>query len=434
MTIPSIRNIQRYSVFINRALPYDPAWWGSNGGGYTLEAPLPPSVVGVQDPTWSNVVRDRAKYPLESWSQIRKSGAIKMTPYYNKSVTTTSRAVYVPRVLLSANVARNDPGTECGEGISRTTFESLIQTKSTDWPAYPLNGYWNSYEDTKEKLIKEVKSQLFANASSDYDVLTELAESKETVTYVMRFLREGLSLLKSLKKHPFRTLGDAWLQYRYAITPLLYSAEDIARVVKKYQSRSRYYTYRSKANEILAPSRTIPPNGHFQTIEGSIVVRGVCKKRYNVSDGLGPLVDLLAMNPLKTGWELVPLSFVVDWFINIGDVLSTLMYVDWAADTKCCISVKEKITRKYYYRDSYQSTAYWPHTHTDPQKRGGVAATFSTSEVYQIAETREESYDRFLHDIKDVDLVLAPFLNWKRWLDATALSRQSLSTALRRLK
>lgn len=44
-----------------------------------------------------------------------------------------------------------------------------------------------------------------------------------------------------------------------------------------------------------------------------------------------PNVDTLnrlgALNPLSVVWELVPFSFVADWFINIGDCISELSWL-----------------------------------------------------------------------------------------------------------
>jgi hypothetical protein len=43
------------------------------------------------------------------------------------------------------------------------------------------------------------------------------------------------------------------------------------------------------------------------------------------------LLDTLGVHPdLKTAWDIVPLSFVVDYFIPVGDILESLHPRGWA--------------------------------------------------------------------------------------------------------
>ena len=68
----------------------------------------------------------------------------------------------------------------------------------------------------------------------------------------------------------------------------------------------------------------------------------------------------LGNNPLLTAWELVPYSFVVDWFIPIGDFLSQfsashgLQYVSGTSVTY----IKYSANRSYrHYRAAYPNDA-----------------------------------------------------------------------------
>lgn len=50
--------------------------------------------------------------------------------------------------------------------------------------------------------------------------------------------------------------------------------------------------------------------------------------RVEVADPNARLASQLGfVNPAVVAWELVPFSFVVDWFVNVGDVLSS--YTDF---------------------------------------------------------------------------------------------------------
>jgi hypothetical protein len=82
-------------------------------------------------------------------------------------------------------------------------------------------------------------------------------------------------------------------------------------------------------------------------------------------------------DPLGTAWELIPLSFVVDWFLNIGSALQALQAllliaerVGWTTVTTSFTvkTVPEWKVQTSYYRDLYRYDgtlfADWPYEET----------------------------------------------------------------------
>lgn len=53
--------------------------------------------------------------------------------------------------------------------------------------------------------------------------------------------------------------------------------------------------------------------------------------------------SLTHANFVTTAWELIPLSFVVDWFINIGDVLTSTLSPNLALNEGATYSVRYSI-------------------------------------------------------------------------------------------
>lgn len=186
-------------------------------------------------------------------------------------------------------------------------------------------------------LVTSLRSE--ANSGS-FDLLTEVAEFPETVKWLYGLLREIISLFRKTKRQvsfirkdaAIKDVGDKitslWMQYRYAVTPLVHSVADglslLEHEVVKYQSFRQGLTER----------KTLTLNG--VDIDFDVVHRCVIKHRYGL-DGLR-LSDVLKSNLLSTSWELVPLSWAVDWALNIGNLLSALQLPSNVDQENSCYS------------------------------------------------------------------------------------------------
>lgn len=122
-------------------------------------------------------------------------------------------------------------------------------------------------------------------------------------------------------------VADTWLEYSYAWKPLLsdlYShANAFATLMVETGHTWRYCTVRTSSERRTDGS----------TIAGQMVIADAKHSRkfmamgvkYRIPEGALNLTTALGLqNPLIVAWELVPFSFVVDWFLPIGDALSAL--------------------------------------------------------------------------------------------------------------
>lgn len=121
-------------------------------------------------------------------------------------------------------------------------------------------------------------------------------------------------------------LADTWLEYSYAFRPLLNdiygAAEAIANVpfakplevAKVSQKISKPLTGRVTSASVLGD----------WVFEGSQTVMREVGVRYFSDNPLHALASLGLTNPAVLVWELVTLSFVVDWFYPLGNTLDSL--------------------------------------------------------------------------------------------------------------
>lgn len=182
------------------------------------------------------------------------------------------------------------------------------------------------------------------------DLATSLAEGRQTaqlITDTASFLANAYTSLRSGDWKGFRrltgwsdkpgrtarelgkTAASAWLSYRYGWTPLLSSVYGAAEALALTARTIPPVTARGKREEDVNNSQYVGSGtdyGRFYSTKGKV---GSTARLDFLPDGgcLQQLRSLGLTNPLLVAWELVPYSFVVDWFIPIGNALSCL---DWA--------------------------------------------------------------------------------------------------------
>lgn len=197
-------------------------------------------------------------------------------------------------------------------------------------------------DDAKYRCLEQI-------GEAKWNLALFAAESAQTVNMIASTASTLAKAYKALRKGQFkkaaRTLGiatptpsarNSWLGYRYGWVPLLgdvaSAAEAAASVLYKkpemqhvlcrgsksesstmtrYSSSTSDYTFgsglKSSARDVFKLTRT--------ETKAWLTVR--CKSRTFMR-----LEQFGLANPLALAWELVPFSFVADWFIGIGNYLN----------------------------------------------------------------------------------------------------------------
>lgn len=209
-------------------------------------------------------------------------------------------------------------------GNAALTYKAEILRSKTRWTK-ALEEEWladrMAHFSVDEGLVTEALAQINAKT---LDLLTTLAELPETIQMIVDILKKVADLIVGYKKeigHLGKILKDPkelsekaaslWLQYRYGIMPLIYTVQGALEVLEEQSKGVEFIDVKKK--------KTITSKV-FTDIEVEQIHRVFIKRR---------IVDFtvdnsLLINPALTAWELVTLSFVIDWFLNIGDILASL--------------------------------------------------------------------------------------------------------------
>lgn len=225
-------------------------------------------------------------------------------------------------------------------------------------------------------------------------------------------------MLKLRAKALSQLFASEWLRYRYGIKPLIADVQAGLAALKKvydqkpvrYASRASTSVFDSKNNPLVYTSATETLN-YWRNDTHSVKVRAVFTDEYVYS----PFneVGVLFNNLLTVGWELTRLSFVFDWFVNLGDVLQANAPRVGIKPLGGTVTVRQERT-SFWYASSLTHTVY----NVSGPPSDTAKAAWNTVDRYVMSD----SIGRLV--IKD-DFRLG---NFTRAMDAITLIKQQIGS------
>lgn len=200
-----------------------------------------------------------------------------------------------------------------------------------------------------------VRSQIGRSSTDNWENVAEFDKTVRTLRHPIdswwAFDRKSSALLGGAK-----SLASAWLIYRYGIRPLISSVD--ATLVQLYRN-VRPIRVTSRAVEKLSAQT----NTTFNVTSGSFigVVRRNISETYTIrAMSLDQAITddfhkfgFSSKSLLTLPWELIPYSFVVDWFFNVSDYIGSLANVFQPVSLGQCLVIKSDTTE---YRQTVSNT------------------------------------------------------------------------------
>lgn len=248
----------------------------------------------------------------------RRSGQIIMNPMFSEKITATSTGGNGIKI-------KNKTQSLCAG-----TYRNHIYEKNGDHFARSMLGS-NSYPQFLSVLTPEEIEDACVEASTC--VMNKRGRSDSNLWETAAELHKTGRLLQNLGKRSKdlitknSAIYDEWLSYRYGLLPIIRDTEAVLNGIKKSTGRirktSRCGASLSKTqNDSFSENVDTVTNSWTRSTTDSLVVRAMSIDEYtaNVVNNIGFTTKGLLTLP----WELIPYSFVADWFLNVGDFIGAL--------------------------------------------------------------------------------------------------------------
>lgn len=289
----------------------------------------------------------------------------RVAPYVGSIITNPPFTVitsYSERYMKGYNTPHFQKRIRRGELVASTPWEqytsSGLQTSSEydltygdhqgpyrqhEWTNGPVSvdNAWMFSPDWVKQQMPSLDMYLVQDAAASiynqgWDALTFAAEA----TQLKGLLTGAYKALKSIREIKFMSkmtwaqirfwflgrqhLESEYLAYRYGWRPFV---GDILSINAVLRGLCEGVTKRHKRKARTSDSSTITSmvNGG-----GGLVCTYDCyhNTSWTMDSTAAVVADMLVppvqFNPLQTGWELIPFSFVIDWFLTVGSVISAL--------------------------------------------------------------------------------------------------------------
>lgn len=145
----------------------------------------------------------------------------------------------------------------------------------------------------------------------------------------------------------FRPLANDWLNARYGWRTMFYDINNIVDAFTGFDEKRTRYSERKGTTSTSTNSTLEPgPSSSYASTELSTIETITT----GVSGHVIADIDIprFRVNPFQTAWELIPLSFVVDWFVSVGNSISAASFLLNASNYTSSIGVKSSVKRETY--------------------------------------------------------------------------------------
>jgi hypothetical protein len=198
------------------------------------------------------------------------------------------------------------------------------------WSSLAGDAYCTNTDQAKSIAYTEALSSLTELVRGNIDLSVDAFQLGQTKTMVEDIVSRTRNLTKfalKFKRKPLKETGKLWLEFQYGIRPTMQTLyEAYNKVYSPPQPKITTLSSRGAAQKdyVKSVNLTTPLPGGAPLVTHSLSSSGRMRCELGVRMEFGAL-DVVqelhgwsSMNPLSIGWELLPFSFVADWFLDVG--------------------------------------------------------------------------------------------------------------------
>jgi len=230
--------------------------------------------------------------------------------------------------------------------------------------------YTTELSDVRDVSLRQLYSKV---KDQKADIATGLAEISQTASLLGEAVHKIASLILDIRKGKIgdaikgvlpktsKDISNARLAYTYGVEPLISDTKGVAEYIAQFVSEAPKMKVSAKASRVIKYPETMV---HVTLSNGSVVevyttktvkVRTKHTLNFSVSDEFKNYLSRMGFtSPVNVAWELVPFSFVADWFLPIGNFLGGLSAFDGLQLKSCTLSesLEETISKRFSWSES----------------------------------------------------------------------------------
>jgi hypothetical protein len=220
----------------------------------------------------------------------------------------------------------------------------------------------SDYQDA----LKEVGTKVAAERGrGPINMYEDIAEYKQTLGTAGQILEQIRGIVSKIPLTQLKAASSAYLLYRYGIAPLVkdllvaYEALEVIRQKTRQTTRASVELSGFSRDDSFLTLGHVAFDVKYDTgIQKTDVVniRAMSYDEYTTSQSFESGLSL--KNLILTPWDLIPLSFVADWFLNIGDLLASQVPAFGFKQLGAALTVTRTITTQYFPSRTYATGLY----------------------------------------------------------------------------
>jgi len=195
----------------------------------------------------------------------------------------------------------------------------------------------NSLNGRLLEKIKDQKVNLGVFFAERHQMLSMFGNTINRLRHAYNAVRRGrfgeafnaLGSGSTRRVNRFRSSASNWLELQYGWLPLLSDvygmSEEFERTWARYKLQRPNPIFTERVSLEYDDEDSFTTSNRLQVINREMIYRARAWCSYTVDvESINFLGRVGLTNPLAIAWEVVPFSFVVDWFLPVGRFLNTL--------------------------------------------------------------------------------------------------------------
>jgi hypothetical protein len=181
---------------------------------------------------------------------------------------------------------------------------------------------------SRAAMYNQIRNEMRSQAVNLGNMCAEYRQTAQLFLDAANFIRtRGMSLGRSVQRKKGKT--KAFLGFQYGLRPFASDLGDLVNTMYNGLHTPLYmtgYKHRKDAarNVLNTTSASNTDWKSLTVLEHKTILRTRWRARLSTNQIQNSLIRQGMLNLPAIAWEVVPYSFVVDWWINVGDVLQSL--------------------------------------------------------------------------------------------------------------